>query len=87
VGLLISRNAGGGYHLQRMSGEETRIYGAIIDEQIFLQEIQAKVVPHDDPDDREKESAMVSGQITEQRVVLSTLWEMARAIRDNSQKA
>jgi hypothetical protein len=63
-----------------MSGEETRIYGAIIEEQIFLQKMQAMLIRLERGDGDESELSMVTRQIEDQRAVLSGLWEKARSL-------
>jgi hypothetical protein len=57
-----------------MSGEETRIYDAIIEEQIFLQKMQALQIRLERGDGGESELSMVTRQNEDHRAVLSGLW-------------
>jgi hypothetical protein len=73
-----SQEMRGGVRLQTMSREEAEIYRSIIDEQIALQEMQAKLVLLERRHHGEAGFSTISQRIEHQRAVLSQLWEQAR---------
>jgi hypothetical protein len=63
-----------------MSRDESRIYRAIIEEQIALQELQAALSKLERSETVDAELLTAARQIKHQRARLSQLWEQASAI-------